>query len=115
MVSCRQQSGHFGPAPAPTTGRFLQSDPIGLEGGLNAFSYAYSNPLIHSDIFGLDVWRCARPLNGQPGEPYPTVRNHVYPCATDINGSKLCGSTTPTTDDYYFGTPGRPTPSKDGD
>jgi hypothetical protein len=27
----------------------------------------------------------------------------------------VCGSTTPTTDDYYFGTPGRPTTADDGD
>lgn len=41
--------------PAGGTGRFLNRDPIGFQGGLNLFEYAQNSPINFSDSTGLQI------------------------------------------------------------
>ena len=38
----------------PVTGRYIQYDPIGFDGGVNGFAYVGGMPLTNIDIYGLD-------------------------------------------------------------
>jgi RHS repeat-associated protein len=52
----------------PTTGRYLQPDPLGTTAGLNLYAYVAGNPIIRVDRNGL-AWECTCRANAQGGVP----------------------------------------------
>src|SRR5215813_5785675 len=46
----------------PTTGRYVESDPLGIKSGLDTYLYVKGNPLLRSDARGLRSRICCRPI-----------------------------------------------------
>ena len=66
----------------------MQSDPIGLKGGINTYGYVEASPVLKSDMSGLSS-QCRTGLDALHGGSLGPL-HHEYSCWTGANGKQVC-------------------------
>jgi RHS repeat-associated protein len=92
----------------PAVGRYVESDPIGLKGGNNTYSYVLDNPVNYIDTTGLDVQFCCRGVDF----PLSIAGFGLHHCYFRVNGTTY-GLYPQTV--YDVGTLGIPSPGNPKD
>ena len=93
----------------PSSGRFLQRDPIGLWGGRNVYEYVRSSPLSWIDPEGTTV-AAALPIAGAAA-----VADGPLPIGDAIGCAIILGAAAYAAYDWFFGEEEAPPDSKEGD
>lgn len=87
----------------PSIGRYVQSDPVGLAGGINTYAYADGSPTSGTDPLGLATFQCTRKLDNVPFRVGPLY--HQYVCTGNAKDGYSCRGLGPT--GSMFDSPGK--------
>ena len=101
MISPQAPSHIYGGLASGRT--YVQSDPIGLAGGINTYSYAENQPTSLTDRLGLATYQCTRKLNYVPFRAGPLY--HQYVCTGNAKDGYSCQGLGPK--GSMFDSPGK--------